>query len=63
MTAILDFKQLLLKSKEEILDQQKRGKKERAIAKQAFYFDSVLKQIEQILGGFEEARESIKLVG
>lgn len=63
LTAINDFKQLLLQSREEILAKQKGGKKDPQIVKMASFFGTVLKKVEMVLGGFDEAKHSIKLVG
>ena len=42
---------------------QKEGVKDPSIAQQSSYFEIVLAKIAQILGGFDEAKQSIKLVG
>ncbi len=43
LTAIVDFKQLLLQSKQEIELIQKEGKKDPKVIQQGFYFQTVLK--------------------
>jgi len=63
LTAIADFKQLLLQSKQEIDEMQKTRKGEASIQEKLCFFKSVLKQIADILAGFEEAKKSIKMVG
>ena len=63
LTAINDFKQLLIQSRDEIYVKQKDGKKDPNIQKMDFYFQTVLKKVEVILAGFDEAKHSIKLVG
>ena len=62
LQAIADFKQLLIQSKSEIDAVQKSGKKDSSIATQNFYFQTVLKKIETIMLGFEQAKQSIKEV-
>ncbi len=62
LTAISDFKQLLLQSKHEI-DEVESGKFTKQEAEQKkLFFQTVLKQIKTILLGFEDAKQSIKLV-
>ena len=62
MTAINDFKQLLVQSKQEIVSTQKAGKKAPAVTKMAAHFETVLAKVDLTMAGFDEARQSIKLV-
>ena len=63
LTAINDFKQLLLQSKSEVNKTQKEGETDTAVKDQESYFEIVLAKVATILSGFDEAKQSIKLVG
>ena len=54
-----------MQSREEILDKQKKADKDddTSVIQQAHHFETILKKVELVLAGFDEAKQSIKLVG
>ena len=52
-----------MQSREEISVKQKQGQNDQSVVWQAHHFETVLKKVEIILAGFDEAKQSIKLVG